>query len=78
MKIFDNVPLPDAHRSRRYDFSKLEVDQMAFFANGTSDEVRADSLRQSARNYGKKTGRRFVVRDITLNEVEGVGIWRVE
>lgn len=77
MQVFNDIPLPDAHRSRRYDFSKLEVGQMAFFANGTADEVRADSLRQSARNYGKKNGRRFAVREIRLNDVDGVGIWRI-
>lgn len=78
MQVYSDIPLPDPKRSRRYNFNELAVGQMAFFPSAAEDSPKANTLRQTARNSGKRHNMRFAVREIELDGVPGAGVWRIE
>lgn len=83
MRIEKSVPLPPPTTGppRKYPFSDMEVgDCLSLPLSGVKhveggDEVTA-KLRQAALNYGRRHGKKFVVRTV---RPEGIArCWRVE
>ena len=72
--VDDNVPMPTkgAPGWKKYPFAEMEVGH-SFFA-----PLPSTMLSNASINWGKAHGRRFSVRKVTENGVQGARVWRVE
>lgn len=75
IKIDKGIPMPEsgAGRKRIYPFHELAVGDSFFAPNTTHANVNGPA--QRAR---QQTGRKFALRKVTENGVDGVRVWRVE
>lgn len=74
--INDDIPLPAQRlrgRPSPYPFSTMAVGQSFFTVAASST-----AIYKSASYYGKCKGRKFTVRSVTENGVDGVRVWRIK
>ncbi|MBB4039134.1 hypothetical protein GGR34_000769 [Microvirga flocculans] len=69
IKIEKGIPIPNAHRERRYPWGDMEVGDSIFIPNTTSERIAP-----TAHDYGRRHKRKFSVRKVE----GGVRVWRVE
>ena len=69
IKIEKNIPIPTFKKTLKYPFEEMQVGD-SFFVK----DVKRNNLSITARKYGSKTGRKFLVREVE----GGVRCWRVE
>ncbi len=69
IKVEKNIPIPPFRKTLKYPFEGMEVGD-SFFVT----DVKRNNLAITARKYGSKTGKKFLVRDVK----GGVRCWRVE
>lgn len=91
ISIDDAIPVPTGStRGRKgtiYPFDKLEIGQSFFIANPTDPEAKSDAFKSlsstaasATRRYteGDTVHKRFIVRRVTENGIEGARCWRVQ
>lgn len=75
INIEKNIPIPSYKtKNLKIDFNELDINDSFFISGATSKS----SVVSSARQYGKKTKKKFLSRVISENGINGVRIWRVK
>ena len=69
IKIEKNIPVPPFRKALKYPFEEMQVGD-SFLVT----DVKRENLAITARKYGKKAGKDFLVREVE----GGVRCWRVK
>lgn len=75
-EISDNIPVPPRKSSTKYPFGVLEIGQSFFVPVSEKLPNPSKSLSTTCSAQKRKTGKRFVIREVTENGAKGARIWR--